>query len=89
MTASQRELFRHALLEVAEANGSRYGLTAEAFALLVARFGFRPGKGEAEMELGYLTDKGLLAEVPKVLSPEVVAWRITATGRDFVARLHE
>ena len=32
---------------------------------------------------------GLEAEVEKALSPENGAWRITATGRDLLARGHE
>ena len=85
MTAPSREQFRQALLEVAEANGSRYGLPTDALRLLVRRFGFSVGAREVEAELSYLSDKGLMAEVPKAISPEVPAWRITAAGRDLLA----
>jgi hypothetical protein len=90
VNASQRETFRHCLLEVAEANGTRWGLGAEAFAVLVRRFGFPTvTPAETERELVYLADRGLLAEVDKAISPEIGAWRITATGRDLLARGHE
>lgn len=86
MKSADRELFRHALLEVAEANASRYGLPGEAFGLLARRFGFGGiARAEVEAELVYLTDKGLMAEVPRLISPEVRAWRITAAGRDYLA----
>lgn len=85
MTAAQRENFRLALLSVAHANGSRYGLPVASFALFARRFGFDEAPAIGERELDYLTDKGLLAEVPKPISPEVRAWRITAAGRDFLA----
>lgn len=89
MIPAQRESLRHCLLEVAETNGSRFGLTADAFAVLVARFGFRVGADRVAEELQYLADKGLVVAVEKRISPEVEAWRISADGRDFVARLHE
>jgi len=34
-------------------------------------------------ELIYLADKGLVAALPKLISPENEAWRITAAGRIF------
>jgi len=37
-------------------------------------------------ELNYLRDKGLVESVPKIISPENSSWRITAGGRDFLAR---
>jgi hypothetical protein len=37
-------------------------------------------------ELDYLHDKGLIAPAPKLISPENPAWRITAAGRDLVAK---
>ncbi len=78
-------MYRQALLAVADANGSRFGLTAPTFTLFARQFGFEETTPVAERELDYLVDKGLLAEVPQTISPEVRAWRITATGRDFLA----
>jgi hypothetical protein len=89
VTHAQRETFRHSLLEVADAAGSRYGLPADAFRLFAVRFGFRVGSDETSAELSYLTDKGLLAEVSKLVSPELPAWRITAAGRDYLAGRHD
>lgn len=37
-------------------------------------------------ELRYLADKGLVAPVERVISPENRAWRVTAAGRDFYAK---
>lgn len=78
-------MFREALLSVADANGSRYGLSVSSFTLFARRFGFQETTQTTERELDYLTDKRLLAEVPKAISPEVRAWRITAEGRDYLA----
>ncbi len=35
--------------------------------------------------LSYLADKGLVADVPKPISPENKRWRITAAGTDTLA----
>lgn len=86
MNATERELFRVALLRVLEANGTRFGLTAEALAALVVRFGFRPATEVVAEELTYLADKGLVVPVGKLISPENSAWRIAAAGRDFLAQ---
>ena len=37
-------------------------------------------------ELAYLSDKGLVTSMAKVVSPELAHWRITATGRDWLAQ---
>jgi hypothetical protein len=36
-------------------------------------------------EMQYLVDRGLVTLAPKTISPENTAWRITASGRDFLA----
>jgi hypothetical protein len=41
---------------------------------------------ELVRELGYLRDKGLVEPALKLISPENPTWRITAAGRDFLAR---
>lgn len=40
---------------------------------------------ELEAEFEYLRQKGLLEPVGKSISPEVMVWRITAAGRDWLA----
>ena len=86
MTNDQRELFRTALLRILDANHTRFGLTVQALCHLMPVFGFFKSKpDEAERELEYLKDKGHVALVPKPISPENRAWRITAEGRDFLA----
>lgn len=86
MKGQELENFRKALLEVAGANLSRFGLGAQAFKLHVSNFGFENASLEQiQTELDYLAEKQLLAEVQKVLSPESRLWRITAAGRDFLA----
>lgn len=86
MKPEQRELFRRAILEAADANGSRFGLTAGALRIHLTPFGFPAAAVEdIRTETLYLADKGLLAEVPKMVSPENRAWRITAEGRDYLA----
>jgi hypothetical protein len=85
MNAASRELFRIALLRVLDANETRWGLAALALAVHVGQYGFTPEKNDVEREMQYLQDKGF-ADVPsKAVSPENKTWRITATGRDFLA----
>lgn len=86
MNASQRELFRLALLRVLEANSTERGLGLQALQLLVGAFGFpMPNTADIRTELEYLGDKGLIAPVGKSISPENKCWRITAAGRDELA----
>lgn len=40
---------------------------------------------EAEAELRYLEQAGLVEQPPKLLHPENKHWRITKAGRDFLA----
>lgn len=88
MTHTQRETLRHAILRLGAANVSRWGIGAEAMRLYVQRYAFDLPTEDIAVEMQYLEDKGLLVRVPKVISPDVPAWRITATGRDLVAE-HE
>ncbi len=86
MTSEQREQLRLSLLRFLDANPTRFGLGVPLL-LQMARNEGRP-KLEAEqvqVELGYLEDKALVAEVLKGISPENRAWRITSEGMDFVA----
>ena len=89
MTASQRELFRHALLEVAEANGSRYGgLTgyrmAEAGTITASgpqRFYRYTRKPKKYGVLAYLTDEvisdaGVLEQELNASVPDELAFMV-------------
>ncbi len=87
MTAPQRELYRAALLRVLEANETQWGLTAPVLAVHVVAFGFRGlGAEVASTELRYLEDKGFVKAPSKAISPENQTWRITASGRDWLAQ---
>ena len=81
MNATERENLRRAILTVADANLSRYGLSAVAFKLHVSNLGFpEVTVQQLEPEIAYLQDRQFLAEVQKHLSPENRLWRITANG---------
>jgi hypothetical protein len=86
VNAIELENFRLAILKVAAANLSRWGLGLVGFKLHVARFGFNETTvAEIGPEVDYLAGKGLMEPVAKHLSPENRAWRITPAGRDFLA----
>jgi len=88
MKTQQLKDFRRAILLVLDAAGPRRGLTAEAIAHNIVRFGFRPDAIETERELLYLGGKPLeLVELVPAdgFSPEVRCWRLTTPGRNFVA----
>jgi hypothetical protein len=89
MSTEERELFRHALLRVLEANSStRYGLNETAIAMRSLPFlGRVPDREPVQQELRYLEDKGFVGEVLKGISPENKCWRINAAGRDYLAQL--
>ena len=85
MTRVQLEQVRLSLLRYCAAAGT-YGLTVAVLQQFLRSEGWR-GLDESGVcaELDYLTDKGLLARVHKLVSPEVAAWRATACGRDYLA----
>jgi DNA-binding HxlR family transcriptional regulator len=87
MTTEQRELFRMAILRVLDANNTRFGLGRSAIGHNMVVFGFpQPRTDDLTSELRYLEDKGFVSEALKGISPENRAWRITASGRDFIAQ---
>ena len=86
LTPEQREIFRKAILSVLDTNASDFGLGLRAIAAFLPIYGFNNARGgEILPELNYLVDKEFAARVGKQISPENTAWRITATGRDFLA----
>jgi hypothetical protein len=92
MTTIQKELFRKAILRVLDANRTRFGLGTVHLAFRLADAGFlaRDFGGEAQFHeaieeaIEYLTQKGLIVEAKKEISPENRAWRITEAGIAFL-----
>lgn len=84
MIPELREQFRLALLSVLDAAAS-VGLRESSLCLHMKAAGFEPTLVELRTELTYLDDKKFVAELSKQISPELRRWRITATGRDFLA----
>jgi len=83
MNAQQRNILRVTLLLVARS--APLGLTMEFAPVALRSRAIRAESQEIQDEVSYLVDKGLLVPVPKRVSPEIKAWRITADGRDFLA----
>jgi hypothetical protein len=81
-----RELVRISLLRYAAAGGPR-GVTSSLLMQYV-RVEFRKefSADDLQAEIQYLVDKDMLAPVGKTLSPELTIWRVTATGRDYLAQ---
>ncbi|HEY4414482.1 MAG TPA: hypothetical protein VGO57_02225 [Verrucomicrobiae bacterium] len=89
MNSQEKELFRLALLRVLDSNRTRYGLGVVAIAHALRLFSFTAANfsGDAKQfhdaiadEIQYLTDKGLIEEAMKAISPENRAWRIASEG---------
>jgi len=89
MQPQQREQIRLSLLRYC-GSAAQCGLATALLQQLLASEGFRGLTiDQLRAELIYLADKGLVAALPKVISPENEAWRITAAGRDFLAGQQE
>jgi hypothetical protein len=85
MTSAQREQTRLSLLRYCAA-AEQFGLATPLLLQFLRNEGLRsltPASLRAELQ--YLADKSFLAAIPKTISPENEAWRITAAGRDFLA----
>jgi len=78
------ELFDQAILQVLEANNTRFGLTAQAVGTFCRAYGFGPGEKETLDRLEYLAGKNLAAEVPKIIDKTFRAWKITDAGRKYL-----
>lgn len=82
MTPQQQELFDLAILRVLVANHSRFGLNIEAICHLMGMFGFKsPAAEKVSERVEYLTGKGMLEEVLKIVNKTNRAWRVTEAGR--------
>jgi hypothetical protein len=89
MTSTQREQIRLSLLRYCE-SADQYGLAAPLLLQFIRSEGFRKLTAEQlRAEILYLIDKTFLTPIPKPISPENPAWRITAAGRDFLAAQNE
>lgn len=87
MSARETENLRRAILNVLDANKTRFGLGLDGVTLFVSNFGFQSIESKTvEPEIQYLAEKGLVGEIDKTVSPENRRWRITAAGRDFIAQ---
>lgn len=89
LTPRQRELLQVAILETLLASGSRFGLNGEAITFHVRESFPHITSDQVEPELDYLTEKGLVALVGKVLEPANRQWKLSAQGRDFLSERQE
>jgi hypothetical protein len=88
MSPEQREQVRLSILRHLARNPTQWGFNVALIRQLLAAEGQLLEASEIEAELLYLEDKGLVARPQKIISPELRAWRITATGRDYLAERH-
>lgn len=92
MKPEQKELFRKAILQVLDANRTRFGMSMTALGLHLGSFGFsavlfasaEEFQNAIADEIEYLTGKSMVEEALKVVSRENRAWRITRAGIAFV-----
>lgn len=86
MTAQELENLRISLLMFLGSNRTEIGIQNGLLLTLAKAEGRQTLTiQEVAAELAYLEEKGLVARVPKAISPELTAWRISAAGRDFLA----
>lgn len=88
MTPAQREQLRLSILRYLSANPTRFGMGAQLLRQYLVAEGSPADDASLDAELLYLSDKGLIQEAAKPISPEMRSWRITATGRDLFAQTH-
>lgn len=90
MTPAQIQVLDEALLRVMEQEDSRFGLTAEALALMVQRFGQRVDEYTVARRMRYLADPQVgFVRVVEIRGSEfhtnVQSWQITARGANHIA----
>jgi hypothetical protein len=81
---SALELFDQALLQIMQANTTRFGLTAEVLCAYCRAQGFEPEEEETLDRLEYLAGKSLVAEMPKLIHKSTRVWKITDAGRRYL-----
>lgn len=85
MTSAQTEIFRKdILLQLRAVNGGSLPVPTLVSGVKAAGFD-EANDAIVRASLTYLADKGLVAIVPVMLSPENKRWRITAAGVDLLA----
>lgn len=87
MTPEAREILRLSLLRYLESNPTKWALNTALLWQMATNEGHRCDRDELKGELQYLADKGLVTTAQKQLSPELRCYRITATGRDYLAEI--
>jgi hypothetical protein len=85
MNAASRELFRQCLL-VQLNQAAPYAVPTGLLKVAAITGGFQVSDQELGAELDYLQGKRLAAEDDKLISPENKRWKITADGRDYLAK---
>ena len=85
MNAETLKLFRINILLQLRAAG-KLGLTSNELVVGAKSQGFAStDSNEVGEEIQYLEDKKHVEQVPAEISPEVTSYRITASGRDWLA----
>jgi hypothetical protein len=85
---AELEQLRLSLLRYLDDFGSSvFGLPTTRLVQHARAEGFDVDVRLVERELEYHVEKTLVVEIPKTLSPENRAWKLTAAGRDFRAQL--
>lgn len=90
MKTIERENFRIALMSVAAANRSRFGLGVPHFKLHVANLAYEDVTNEdVERELEWMAERELLDEVPNSLSPGNRLWHLSEKGQAILKAKNE
>lgn len=88
MTPPQRKLFRLGILQVLDANRTRFGIGAPAIVPFLRPLGFDVDVAEVEKQLDYLRSAGCVEETGSAddISPELQNWKLTKRGSDELAK---
>jgi len=78
------ELFDQALLQIMQANTTRFGLTAKVLCAFCRAHGLQPEEEQTLDRLEYLAGKKLAAEMPKLIDKSMRVWKITDAGRRYL-----
>ncbi|HEX4085907.1 MAG TPA: hypothetical protein VHY22_13420 [Chthoniobacteraceae bacterium] len=85
MNAEMRALLRNDILMGLDRLGD-YEPVLDALHLNLRAMGHQSSRDEVKTELRYLMDKGFVTTREKEISPELTRYRITAAGRDYLAK---
>lgn len=86
MNSEQRDILRQSILQILEANQTRFGLWLPALKTWLGPKGF-PAISEADLqaELKAMLKEGLVETIRQGVSPQNRTWGITSAGRDHLA----